>query len=246
MINTATPPRRWTADVHREVLSNGLTLLVQRDDSAPAVAAVTRVRAAFFDEPDRWIGISHVQEHMFFKGTPSRAVGQIARETKAAGGYLNASTSYDRTSYFVVLPASALARAVDIQADALRHSSIDAGELERELRVIVQEAKRKLDTPDAVTYETLHEVMFDHHASVAGASEPRRSCRPIRRDDVAGYTSHATCPSDDRVGGRRRPGGWTLAVLRAAYGDWTASPGAVDPRRPSRGVRARAAHCAAT
>ena len=90
MTDTATSPRRWTADVHREVLPNGLTLLVQRDDSAPAVAAITHVRAGFFDEPDRWIGISHVLEHMFFKGTPTRAVGQIARETKAAGGYLNA------------------------------------------------------------------------------------------------------------------------------------------------------------
>ena len=75
MTNTATPPRRWTADVHREVLPNGLTLLVQRDDSAPAVAAVTHVRAGFFDEPDRWIGISHVLEHMFFKGTPSPGGG---------------------------------------------------------------------------------------------------------------------------------------------------------------------------
>ena len=58
-------------------------------------------KAGFFDEPDRWVGISHVLEHMFFKGTPTRGPGQIARETKAAGGYLNASTSYDHTSYFV-------------------------------------------------------------------------------------------------------------------------------------------------
>ena len=51
---------RWTAGVRREVLPNGLTLLVQRDASAPAVAVVTHVKAGFFDEPDRWVGISHV------------------------------------------------------------------------------------------------------------------------------------------------------------------------------------------
>ena len=51
---------RWAAGVRREVLANGLTLLVRRDDSAPVVAAVTHVRAGFFDEPDRWMGISHV------------------------------------------------------------------------------------------------------------------------------------------------------------------------------------------
>src|SRR4051812_39782187 len=122
--STLAPAGRWTAGVHREVLANGLTLLVQRDDSAPAVAVVTHVRAGFFDEPDHWVGISHVLEHMFFKGTPTRGVGAIARETKAAGGYLNASTSYDGTSYFVVLPASQLDAAIDVQADALRHSLI--------------------------------------------------------------------------------------------------------------------------
>ncbi len=100
---------------------------------------------------------------MFFKGTATRGVGAIARETKSAGGYLNASTTYDHTSYYAVLPAASLAPALEIQADALRNSVIDAGELARELQVIIQEAKRKLDTPSALAYETLHEVMFDRH-----------------------------------------------------------------------------------
>jgi len=109
----------WTSGVRKEVLGNGLTLLVQPDHSAPVVAVVTHVKAGFFDEPDRWTGISHVLEHMFFKGTATRGVGAIARETKSAGGYLNASTSYDHTSYFAVLPAASLAPALEIQADAL-------------------------------------------------------------------------------------------------------------------------------
>src|SRR5207253_6174363 len=140
------PPSRWTDGVRREVLANGLTLLVQPDHSAPVVAVVTHVKAGFFDEPDRWTGISHVLEHMFFKGTHRRGVGAIARETKAAGGYLNAGTGYDHTSYFTVLPASNLTTALAIQADAMRDSIIDQDELARELQVIIQDAKRKLDT----------------------------------------------------------------------------------------------------
>src|SRR5688572_20615011 len=120
-----------TAGVRKEVLDNGLTLLVQADHSAPVVAVVTHVEAGFFDEPDRWTGISHVLEHMFFKGTPRRGVGAIARETKSAGGYLNASTSYDHTSYFTVLPASNFASALDIQSDALRNAVLDGEELAR-------------------------------------------------------------------------------------------------------------------
>src|SRR5687767_9719420 len=88
----------WTASVRREVLPNGLTLLIQPDPSAPVVSVVTHVKAGFFDEPDHWTGISHVLEHMFFKGTARRGVGAIARETKAAGGYLNAGTEIGRAS----------------------------------------------------------------------------------------------------------------------------------------------------
>lgn len=83
---------RWTDRVRRTVLPNGLTVLVQREDSAPAAAVVTHLKAGFFDEPDHWAGISHVLEHMFFKGTVRRGPGDIARGTKAAGGYLNAGT----------------------------------------------------------------------------------------------------------------------------------------------------------
>ena len=76
----------WTAGVRKEVLDNGLTLLLQADHSAPVVAVVTHVVAGFFDEPDRWTGISHVLEHMFFKGTPRRGVGAVSRATMSAGG----------------------------------------------------------------------------------------------------------------------------------------------------------------
>jgi zinc protease len=80
----------WIDGVAERRLANGLTLLVQPVAGMPAAALVTRVSAGFFDEPDRVAGISHVLEHMFFKGTPARGVGQIARDTKALGGYLNA------------------------------------------------------------------------------------------------------------------------------------------------------------
>src|SRR5690606_21654638 len=88
---TAFPPvvpsaGRWTAGVVRHRFGNGLTVLAQHDPDTAAVAVVIQVRAGFFDESDRWQGISHVLEHMFFKGTPTRGVGQIAAETKELGG----------------------------------------------------------------------------------------------------------------------------------------------------------------
>jgi zinc protease len=149
--------------VQRRTLQNGLRVLARRDVSAPVVAIVTHVNAGYFDETDDVVGIAHVLEHMFFKGTPTRGVGEIARQTKAVGGYLNASTIYDHTLYYAVAPASGFVEALDVQADAYRNSLIDAGELAKELEVIIQEAKRKADTPAAVAIETLHEQLYDRH-----------------------------------------------------------------------------------
>ncbi|UCG88488.1 MAG: insulinase family protein, partial [Gemmatimonadota bacterium] len=155
----------WTTGVHKTTLPNGLTLLVQQEASAPVVAVVTHVRAGYFDEPDEWVGIAHVMEHMFFKGTSRRGPGEIARDTQLLGGYLNAGTIYDKTVYYTVLPSSGagLERALDVQADALMNTALDPDELARELEVIVQEAKRKLDTPPAVARETLYELLFRTH-----------------------------------------------------------------------------------
>ncbi|MFL5495844.1 MAG: M16 family metallopeptidase [Gemmatimonadales bacterium] len=233
----------WTAGVRRHVLPNGLTLLVQEDRSAPVVAVVTHVKAGFFDEPDRWIGISHVLEHMFFKGTERRGVGAIARETKSAGGYLNASTSYDHTSYFAVLPALGLEAALDIQADALRHSTIDPGELARELQVIIQEAKRKLDTPSSVAYETLHEVMFDRHRIRRWRIGHEPELARLTRDDLWEYYQSRYVPERIIVAivGAVDPER-ALGLAEAKYGDWAARPGAVDrspEEPPRREVRAR-------
>jgi zinc protease len=233
----------WTEGVVREVLPNGLTLLVQPDHSAPVVAVVTHVKAGFFDEPDHWAGISHVLEHMFFKGTSRRGVGAIARETKAAGGYLNAGTGYDHTSYFTVLPASGLEKALDIQSDALRNSVIDADELKRELQVIIQEAKRKRDTPGAVAQETLHEVMFDRHRIRRWRIGHEDDLARLTRDDVIAYYRSRYVPERTIVTltGALDPDRG-LALARAAYGDWAPRPGAVDPspEEPARReIRAR-------
>ena len=152
-----------THSVFRERLANGLTVLVRRDTSAPVVAIVTYVKAGYFDEADDQVGIAHVLEHMYFKGTPTRGVGAIAKETKANGGYLNAGTIYDHTHYYTVLPASGFEAGIGIQADAYANSLIDAGELGRELEVIIEEAKRKADNPVALSTETLYALLHDHH-----------------------------------------------------------------------------------
>ena len=213
----------WTSDVVREVLPNGLTVLVRRDGSAPVVAVVTHVKAGYFDEPDEWVGIAHVLEHMYFKGTLRRGPGEIARETQLLGGHINAGTIYDRTVYYTVLPSSGngLERAVDIQADALRNAALDEEELRRELEVIIQEAKRKLDTPSAVTHETLFDVLFRVHRMRRWRIGTEEELRRLSHADVRAYYESRYRPDRVVVGivGDIDPDD-TLRVARSHYGDW--------------------------
>lgn len=189
----------WTTDVVRRVLPNGLTVLVQRDTSAPVVAVVTHVRAGYFDEPDHWVGIAHVLEHMYFKGTARRGPGEIARETQRAGGYINAATIYDKTIYYTVLPSAdgGLEAALDVQADALMHAALDPVELGRELEVIIQEANRKLDSPAAVTVETLYAVLFRVHRMRRWRIGTEAALRRLTPRDVRAY--YETRYTPDRV-----------------------------------------------
>jgi zinc protease len=173
--------------VARHTLGNGLRVLVRRDASAPVVAINTYVNAGYFDEPDPVAGVAHVLEHMFFKGTARRGVGEIARQTKAQGGYLNAHTIYDHTSYYAVLPASGWVEGLDIQADAYAGSVIDAAELAKELEVIIQEARRKLDNPSAVTVETLYALLHDRHRMRRWRIGTEDGLRRLTQGDVAGF-----------------------------------------------------------
>ncbi len=173
--------------VARITLANGMRVLIRRNTSAPVVAIVTWVNAGYFDETDDVVGIAHVLEHMYFKGTPRRGVGEISQQTKAAGGYLNAGTIYDHTSYYTVLPASGFLEGLEIQSDAYANSAIDADELRKELEVIIQEANRKADTASAVTTETLYELLHDTHRMRRWRIGREAGLRTLTRDDVAGF-----------------------------------------------------------
>jgi zinc protease len=224
--------------VARHRLSNGLTVLVRRDTTASVTAIVTYVNAGYFDETDDVVGIAHVLEHMYFKGTPTRGVGEIARQTKAVGGYLNAATIYDYTLYYAVVPSSGFVPALEIQADAYRHSQIDAGELARELEVIIQEAKRKADNPAAVALETLYELLHDRHRIRRWRIGREEGLRQLTRDHLVRFYRNFYRPSTTVlvVVGDVQPE-HAFREIERLYGDIPAgdperSPGAADLEPP--------------
>src|SRR3989441_2107385 len=178
------------------ILKNGLTVIVREQQAVPLASITTFVKAGYFDEDDRISGISHVIEHMFFKGTAKRPVGEIARETQGLGGYLNASTYYDRTSYHTEVPAENTKKALEIQADALWNSTYDAAELKREIEVVLQENNRKLDNPGAVTSEKLYATAFEQHRLRRWRIGTPEGLRVLTRDDVVAYVKKYYRPSN--------------------------------------------------
>ncbi|MEX1051464.1 MAG: pitrilysin family protein [Gemmatimonadales bacterium] len=207
-------------------------MLVERHATAPVVAVVTHVRAGYFDEPDEWVGIAHVLEHMFFKGTPRHGPGALARETQLLGGYINAGTIYDKTVYYAVAPSAGggLARIAALQADALRHLSLDESQLARELEVIVQEARRKLDNPGAVTVESLYAELYRRHRMGRWRIGTPEQLRQLTAADLRAYYRSRYVPERVIVSlvGDLDPEA-AVALAERTWGDWTADASTVEP-----------------
>ena len=229
--------RPATSGLRREVLPNGVTLLVQRRRAAPAAALATTVRAGFLDEPDELVGISHVLEHMLFKGTPTLGPGELAQRTKALGGSLNAFTSYDRTVYYASVPARHAIDLMALQADQVQHPLLDPEELRRELGVIIQEANRKLDSPGAVAGETLHELLYDTHRIRRWRIGVEAVLRNFSRADVAGYHASRYVPSRTIVSlVADLDEDAALDALRAQWSGWQIAPIDIAPGPVETGV----------
>ena len=131
----------------RQVLPNGLRLIVQDHRAADIVAVYLYVGVGVrYEKPDE-LGFAHFQEHMLFKGTDKWGPGYIDRAVEGVGGRTNATTSFDYTDFYIVVPADALEMAVQTLADMAFRSTFDPEEVERERQVIFEEANIEADNP---------------------------------------------------------------------------------------------------
>jgi zinc protease len=142
-------------------LENGLTIIIREDHSAPVVSAQAWCKTGSIDE-GRWLGagLSHMLEHMLFKGTTTRGAGRIDQEVQEAGGYMNAYTSFDRTVYYVNVPNTGAEVAIDILCDITRHATLPAEEVEKEKQVILREMDMNQDDPGRRASRRLFETAY--------------------------------------------------------------------------------------
>ncbi len=178
-------------------LENGLVIIVREDHSAPVVSAQAWCMAGSIYE-DRWLGagLSHVLEHMLFKGTTTRPGSRIDQEVQEAGGYMNAYTSFDRTVYHIDVPNTGAKVAIDILCDIMQNASLPADELEKEMQVIVREMDMNVDDPQRRAGRRLFETAYTrspYRFTIIGYPD---IFHQLKRDDILDYYREKYAPNN--------------------------------------------------
>src|SRR2546426_3098723 len=145
-------------------LPNGLTIIVQEDHSAPVASVQAWCATGSIDEDQHLgAGLSHILEHMLFKGTKTRSTNEIAQKIQDVGGYINAYTSFDRTVFWIDVPKDGVSTALDILADAMVNSTLPPEEYQKEQEVIRREFAMGMDDPDRMAGLLLFATAYQRH-----------------------------------------------------------------------------------
>lgn len=175
------------------VLPNGLTVLVHEDQRFPLVSVRLFVRAGSAHELPEQAGISHLLEHMVFKGANgsdpgmNKLIGQAAARIEGIGGELNAATGFDATTYLMDVPDEHWVLALEVLQEMIFDAAVDPGELESERQVILSELAQGKDQPQRRLFETVQSLVWaglPYERPIIGFEQTVQS---IRREDILHY-----------------------------------------------------------
>ncbi len=179
------------------ILDNGMTVVVTEVPSSSVVALQALVKTGSATE-GKYLGggISHFVEHMMFKGTEKRTVGEIAKEVKSLGGLINAHTSFDYTFYTIELPKENFANALDILSDMIMHSRFDPEQVEKERDVILGEIRMHRDDPDSRLSELVFANVYIRHPYRHPIIGYEPLLKSISRDQLFDYYQTTYVPNN--------------------------------------------------
>ena len=162
------------SDLRRTVLANGLTVLSESMPGVRSVAFGAWVRAASLHESPEKMGLSHLLEHMVFKGTPTRSAKEIALALETLGGSLDAYTAREHTSYQARVLDEHLSQAADVLVDLIFRPTLRPADLSLERKVVLEEINTVDDTPDDLVFELHNAQLWGGHPygySILGTRE---------------------------------------------------------------------------
>lgn len=169
------------------VLKNGLTVIAAEHHFSDVISAHAWIKAGARNEDDKNNGISHFIEHLLFKGTEKRKVGEIDREIEFRGGEINAATSQDFTYYHITMKAKFVDTALDVLLDAMSNSAFDPAEIEKERMVILEEIRRQDDNPQASLWRLMAKTAFKEHPYRRPVLGTMETISAMTRDMILDY-----------------------------------------------------------
>jgi predicted Zn-dependent peptidase len=182
------------SDLRRTVLSNGLTVLSEYMPGVRSVALGAWVRAASLHEPGDKMGVSHMLEHMVFKGTPTRSAKDIALALEVLGGSLDAYTAREHTAYQAKVLDEHLPQAASVLADLIFNPTLRAADLALERKVVLEEINTVDDTPDDLVFELHNAQLWGKHPYGFSILGTRESVGALSAIDLRALHSRAYHP----------------------------------------------------
>ncbi len=186
-----------SSTAQKRVLPNGLTVIVQEDRSAPVVSVQAWCGTGSIDENEHLgAGLSHILEHMLFKGTKTRASSAIVQRIQDVGGYINAYTSFDRTVYWIDVPKAGTSVALDILSDTMMNSTLPQEEYTKEQEVIRREFAMVMDDPDRMAGQLLLATAFQRHPYRLPVIGQLEICNQLTQEQVMQYYKTRYAPNN--------------------------------------------------
>jgi zinc protease len=182
--------------VKEKKLRNGLTVLFYPYEREEVVTVKLCVKVGSSYEKESEAGITHLIEHMIFKGTETKKPEDIVGVVEALGGYMNAFTSYDYTCYYVAGPSTITEKAFDILSDVVFHPYFDPVELEREKEVVIEEMKMRLDNPFVLLFENLMKASYKKYPYRRPIIGYENTVKSFKRKDLLSFLNHFYTPKN--------------------------------------------------
>jgi len=181
-------------ELRRTVLANGLTVLSEHMPGVRSVALGAWVRAASLHESPDKMGVSHMLEHMVFKGTRRRSAKELALALEVLGGSLDAYTAREHTAYQAKILDEHLPQAADVLADLIFHPVLRASDLALERKVVLEEINTVDDTPDDLVFELHNAKLWGNHPYGYSILGSRETVSALDQGDLRALHSRAYHP----------------------------------------------------
>ena len=223
---------RLDREIHQTTAPNGVLVLSERVASVRSAAVGIWVRSASAHEPRPKMGVSHLLEHMVFKGTERRTAQEIALALEARGGSLDAYTSRDTTAFHARVLDADLPRALDVLTDLVRNPVLRTSDLELERKVVLEEINTVEDTPDDQVFDLSYETLWPQHPYGYTILGTRDTVSALSAGDLKQLHGRAYFPANCVIAAAGNLTHDTLLDELAKLGWFNATPGNAQSATP--------------